>query len=121
MASFFSIGRRDYMIVGVEEDTDSKRHNGHYNLVLDHGVAYAPHLFRDAEGRLIQLGWADETAKQHIVKSQGWTGCLTRPRELYEISKPITDAGRSNDIWNINDQSGMMTTLGIRPAHKLWL
>lgn len=137
-ASFFSFGNHEYIIVGIEEDTDSTRHNGHFNLwmsgslelqdgkaifkirshgILDHGVAYAPHIFRDAEDRLIQLGWADESAKQHVVKSQGWAGCLTHPRELYEISKPFTDTGREN-IWRVDEKSGTMTTLGIRPASQ---
>lgn len=138
-ASFFSFGNHDYIIVGVEEDTGSTRHNGHFNLwmsgslvlqdkkpvfkirghgILDHGVAYAPHIFRDGENRLIQLGWADETVQQHVVKSQGWAGCLTHPRELYEISKPLTPLKEEN-IWRVDERLGMMTTLGIRPAPQV--
>ncbi|KAF8854825.1 Arabinanase/levansucrase/invertase [Acephala macrosclerotiorum] len=139
-ASFFAIGERHYIIVGVEEDEDSKLHNGHYlmwmsgNLalekgtpkfeiishgLLDHGVSYAAHIFRDVEGRLIQLGWADETAKKQIVMKQGWAGCLAHPRELYEISKPITTLERGFDIWNVDEELGIMTTLGIRPAPQV--
>ena len=139
-ASFFTLGQNDYMIVGVEEDFHSKRHNGHYNMwlcgkmilesgqpkfkitshgLLDHGVLYAAHIFRDAENRLLQLGWADETAKQNIVKNQGWAGCLTHPRELHQISKPITERAKDENIWDVDCETGMMTTLGIRPAPQL--
>ncbi len=121
--SFFSIQDRHYIIVGVEEDGSSHHHNQHYLLwlsgnlvlkdgkpkfeitshgILDHGLAYAAHIFRDEEGRLLQLAWADEAAKKELVSKQGWAGCLTHPRELYEISVP-----------------GMMPTLGIRPAPQL--
>jgi beta-fructofuranosidase len=96
-ASFFSIGSNDYLTLGVEENQDSSRHNCHYALwfcgslildngkpnfvikrhgLLDNGVSYAPHIFRDSKDRLIQLGWADETVKSHIVTRQGWAGCL---------------------------------------------
>ncbi|CZR55950.1 uncharacterized protein PAC_05838 [Phialocephala subalpina] len=139
-ASFFSIGEKHYIIVGVEEDEDSKRHNGHYlmwmsgNLVLesgapkfeitshgllDHGISYAAHIFRDAEGRLIQLGWADETAKKPIGTKQGWAGCLAHPRELYEILRPNTKLESGIDVWNVDEKSGTMTTLGIRPAPQV--
>lgn len=92
-ASFFIIGQTDYMIVGVEETEESKRHNGHsllwisgkfvlnkYNLptftihdhgMLDHGNSHAAHIFRDAENRLIKPGWADETARKPLVQAQG--------------------------------------------------
>ncbi|KAG8407799.1 hypothetical protein J3459_018345 [Metarhizium acridum] len=62
------MGETDYMIVGVEEAEESKRHNGHsllwmsgkfvlneHNLptfdirghgMLDHGVLYAAHIFK---------------------------------------------------------------------------
>jgi beta-fructofuranosidase len=130
-ASFFTLDQKDYMIVGVEEDVHSTRHNRHYNMwlcgkmvlengepkfkitshgLLDHGVLYAAHIFTDAENRLLQLGWADETAKRNVVKNQGWAGCLTHPRELYQISRSITEQAKD---------TGMMTTLGIRPAPQL--
>lgn len=139
-ASFFSIGDRHYIIIGVEEDSSSQSHNGHHliwlsgNLVLeqgrpkfvvtshgllDHGISYAAHIFRDSEGRLIQLGWADEAAKKKVVSSQGWAGCLPHPRELYEISRPIDRSVRNSDVWNIDECSGMMTTLGLRPAPQI--
>jgi len=139
-ANFFSIGQRDYIIVGVEEDEGSKHHNGHYlmwlsgrlvlkdNLpkfeitnhgFLDHGILYAAHTFRDSKGRLIQLGWADEAAKREVVNKQGWVGCLAHSRELFEISRPITKLDENSDMWNIDEESGMMTTLGIRPAPQL--
>jgi beta-fructofuranosidase len=139
-ASFFSIAQRDYIIVGVEEDEDSKRHNGHFLMwfsgrlvlkdylpkfeitshgVLDHGISYAAHIFRDTEGRLIQLGWADEAAKRQVVSKQGWAGCLTHPRELFEISRPATELGEESDMWNVDEGYGTMTTLGIRPAPQL--
>lgn len=139
-ASFFTLGQKDYLIVGVEEDVHSTRHSGHYNMwlcgqlamenglprfkitshgLLDHGVLYAAHIFRDADDRHIQLGWADETAQKHVVKKQGWAGCLTHPRELYQISKPITELAEGENIWDIDERTGMMTTLGIRPAPQL--
>ncbi|OBT67793.1 hypothetical protein VE03_03475 [Pseudogymnoascus sp. 23342-1-I1] len=139
-ASFFSINQRDYIIVGVEEDVTSKRHKQRYTLwlcgtlvietgcpkfeisshgLLDHGVLYAPHIFRDSEDRLLQLGWADETAQSYMVRKQGWAGCLTQPRELYEISRPAIDVVKTQHIWNIDEQSGNVTTLGIRPAPQL--
>jgi beta-fructofuranosidase len=138
--SFFTLGQKQYLIVGVEEDSHSTRHNGHYNMwlcgslelendlpkfrisshgLLDHGILYAAHIFRDAENRLLQLGWADETAQKHVVRKQGWSGCLTYPRELYQISKPITELEEKQDIWDIDRQTGTMTTLGIRPAPQL--
>jgi beta-fructofuranosidase len=139
-ASFFSIGRNDYLTLGVEESQDSTRHNCRYALwlcgsliqdngkpnfaikshgLLDNGISYAPHIFRDSEDRLIQLGWADETAKSHIVTRQGWAGCLAYPRELYEISRPICKVPKDDEIWTMDSASGRMTTLGIRPAPHL--
>jgi len=139
-ASFFSIRRRHYIIVGFEEDNTTQRHNGHYLMwlsgdfvlergkpkfvvkshgMLDHGISYAAHIFRDSEGRLLQLGWADESAKRKIISNQGWAGCLTHPRELYEISRSIDTSVQNRDVWNVDEASGIMTTLGIRPAPQL--
>ena len=139
-ASFFSIGEHHYIIVGIEDDDDSKRHNGHGLLwmcgdlvlkggepkfeirshgLLDHGVSYAAHIFRDEHGRILQLGWADENAPQNIVQEQGWAGCLVHPSELYEISRPIEKNRRDGHAWKIAEASGSMTTLGIRPAPQL--
>ena len=140
-ASFLTLNGHDYLIVGQEEDKDSPHHNGHCvlwfggNLVLregkphfeiknhgmlDHGVSYAAHVFRDAENRAIQLGWADETAKPQLVRSQGWAGCLAHPRELYEIIRPISSAqDESCNLWRRHENIGTMTTLGIRPAPQL--
>jgi beta-fructofuranosidase len=140
-ASFFHLGEKDYLILGVEEDVDSERHGARYtlwlsgNLVLrngkpqfeisghglvDHGISYAPHIFLDSESRLVQLGWADEAAKQHVVKDQGWAGCLVHPRELFEISRPIIDVAKGNDAWSVDQACGRMTTLGIRPAVQVF-
>jgi beta-fructofuranosidase len=139
-ASFFSIGSNDYLTLGVEEDQDSTKHNCRYALwlcgnlildngkpkfvikshgLLDHGISYAPHIVWDSENRLIQLGWADETAKSHIITRQGWAGCLAYPRELYEISRPICKVPKDDDIWTMVSTSGRMTTLGIRPAPQM--
>lgn len=103
-ASFFSIGERQYIVLGIEKDNTSQRHSTRYLLwlsgihliengrpifqirshgLLDHGIAYAAHVFRDADGNIIQLGWADEAAKRYVIERQGWAGCLTHPRELY--------------------------------------
>jgi beta-fructofuranosidase len=141
-ASFFSFGARHYIIVGVEEDHDSKQHCARYLLwisgdlvledskpkfkvkshgSLDYGVLYAAHIFRDSDDRILQLGWADETTKQHVISKQGWAGCLAHPRELYEMSRPITNTDGGSDIWNIDQPSGNMTTLGIRTAPQISL
>ncbi|KAG6294402.1 hypothetical protein E4U45_006378 [Claviceps purpurea] len=137
-ASFFTIGQTDYIIVGIEESEESTNHNAHYVLwmagefhldeknlptfkirgheVLDHGILYAAHLFRDESDRLLQLGWADESAKKHIVQDQGWAGCLGHPRELTQITRPIHPCARSWHEWTIDESTGTMSTLGIRPA-----
>lgn len=141
-ASFFSMGSSDYIIVGVEENEDSPRHCHRYVVwlsgklaleesgkprfhvqnhgLLDHGISYAPHIFRDAKNRLLQLGWADEAAREHVVKDQKWAGCLNHPRELFQLSRPIVPDLVSNyDEWIEDRASGRMTTLGIRPAPQL--
>jgi beta-fructofuranosidase len=139
-ASFFTLGKKDYLIAGVEEDLKSTRHSCRYNIwlcgklvmrngspkfeitshgLLDHGVLYAAHIFRDAEDRLLQLGWVGETAKQHVVRKQGWAGFLTHPRELHQISKPITQLSNDETVWDVDKKTGIMTTLGIRPATQL--
>ena len=136
-ASFFSFAEMQYIVFGIEEDHNGNHHNSRYLLwmsgrlvlqdgkprfqikshgMLDHGILYAAHIFRDSEGRTIQLGWADEDFKQHIMKEQGWAGCLALPRELYKISRPIVKGAKDQDAWNVDHSSGTMTTLGIRPA-----
>ncbi|KAH7327266.1 glycosyl hydrolase [Rhexocercosporidium sp. MPI-PUGE-AT-0058] len=139
-ASFFTIGERHYIIVGVEEDKSSKKHDCHSLLwlsgtlslengqprftimshgVLDNGIAYAAHIFRDAEGRILQLGWANEAANRQVVEKQGWAGCLTHPKELYEISVPVSQVEGDMDRWNVNESSKTMTTLGMRLAPQV--
>ncbi|GAO15126.1 hypothetical protein UVI_02029740 [Ustilaginoidea virens] len=141
-ASFFSVGDTDYLVVGVEETEGSKHHNGHYILwlggkfvldgataaprfridshsMLDHGILYAAHVFRDEENRLLQLGWADETAKKHVVQGQGWAGCLGLPRELVQVCRPLDARAASWPEWQVDDAAGTMTTLGVRPAPQL--
>jgi beta-fructofuranosidase len=140
-ASFFSMGGTDYIVVGIEEDEQSTHHNGHYILwvsgkfalnskglpvfrisghgKLDHGVLYAAHIFKDAHGRLVQLGWADETANEQAVHDQGWAGCLAHPREMFQIVKPLEQCADSWPEWQLDKESGTMTTLGIRPAPQV--
>lgn len=139
-ASFFSFEDTEYIIVGIEEEDDTLHHNGHSLMwmsgrlllrcgkpvfevlahgILDHGILYAAHIFRDAQGRLLQLGWADESASTFVVTSQGWSGCIGLPRELYHITEPATDAGRKSDEWAVDERSGLMSTLGIRPAQQV--
>ena len=139
-ASFFTIGERHYIVVGVEEDVRSERHDRHYLLwlsgtlsfhdgkakfnitshgLLDYGISYAAHIFRDSEDRILQLGWANEAAKRNVVCTQGWAGCLHHPRELIEISRPIDELARDNHLWNIDESTGSMTTLGHRPAPQV--
>jgi beta-fructofuranosidase len=139
-ASFFTVGETDYILVGVEETEESTRHSGHCLLwlsgrfvleqglprfridahgLLDGGVLYAAHIFRDAEDRLIQLGWADETAKKQVVREQGWAVCLGHPREIFEIVRPLDQAAESWPEWQVDGVSGTMKTLGIRPAPQV--
>ncbi|PVH77647.1 glycoside hydrolase family 32 protein [Cadophora sp. DSE1049] len=139
-ASFFTIGERHYIVIGVEEDKTSKKHDCHallwlsgtlrlengkpkFNITshgqLDHGIAYAAHIFRDAEGRILQLGWANEAANREVVEKQGWAGFLTHPKELYEISVPISRIEGDMDRWTIDENSGAMTTLGMRLAPQV--
>jgi beta-fructofuranosidase len=139
-ASFFTIGQRHYIIVGVEEDADSERYNKRYLLwlsgtltleggkpkfnitsqgLLDHGISYAAHIFRDSEDRILQLGWADETARPDVVRDQGWAGCLPHPRELYEVSRSIDELATDNDAWIIDESTGLMSTLGLHPAPQV--
>ncbi len=87
--------------------------------LVDHGISYAPHLFRDSEDCLLQLGWADEASRDHVRKAQGWAGCMTQPKELFEISKPITEEGRKSYIWRIDESSSTMITLGMCPAPQI--
>ncbi|KAH8750447.1 glycosyl hydrolase [Hyaloscypha finlandica] len=138
-ASFFSIGERQYIVLGIEEDNTSQRHSTRYLLwlsgilliengrpifqirshgLLDHGIAYAAHVFRDADGKITQLGWADEAAKRRVVERQGWAGCLTHPRELYEISRPVANLKDDRDRWDVDEALGTMT-LGIRLAPQV--
>jgi beta-fructofuranosidase len=139
-ASFFSFGERQYIVVGVEEGHNSEHHDSRYLLwmsgnlvleagmpkfnikshgVLDHGISYAAHIFRDSEGRLLQLGWINENVEKHVIADQNWAGCLSHPRELYEISRPVSGIRGGGDIWDIDETSGTMTTLGIRPAPQV--
>ncbi|KAK2596616.1 hypothetical protein QQS21_006292 [Conoideocrella luteorostrata] len=140
-ASFFTMGQTDYIIIGVEETEESTHHNGHYVLwlsgkfvlndrglptfrieshnMLDHGILYAAHLFRDSQNRLLQLGWADEAAKKHVVQGQGWAGCLGHPRELTEVVRPLDSHAASWPEWHVDEVSGTMSTLGIRPAPQV--
>ncbi|UNI23891.1 Beta-fructofuranosidase [Purpureocillium takamizusanense] len=140
--TFATVGGSDYIILGVEEDVTNRRHNCHYEAwlggkvtlaedgtpkfvitnhgLLDHGVLYAAHLFRGEGGRLLQLGWADETASPAVVKAQGWAGCMSHPRELFEITRPVVDGEcRSTVEWEVDEARGLMTTLGIRPAEEV--
>ncbi|KAG5984641.1 hypothetical protein E4U55_003862 [Claviceps digitariae] len=140
-ASFFTVDETDYIVVGMEESEESTCHNAHYVLwlagafslneqglpafhiqshgVLDHGILYAAHLFRDEHDRLLQLGWADESAKKHIVQGQGWAGCLGHPRELTQVKRPVVSGAPSWPEWKVDETSGTMTTLGIRPAPQV--
>ncbi|KAL2207650.1 Arabinanase/levansucrase/invertase [Sarocladium strictum] len=139
-ASFFTFGGREYLIVGVEEEDTTRCHNGHCLLwlsgnlilengkprfqieghgVLDHGILYAAHIFRDAQGRLLQLGWADEAAKPSTLSTQGWAGCLGHPRELFEVTRSISEKCRDLDEWVVDEEKGTMTTLGVRPAPQV--
>jgi beta-fructofuranosidase len=87
--------------------------------MLDCGILYAIHIFRGSQDRLLQLGWADEAANPRVVKQQGWAGCLAHPRELFEVSRPISDVSSEDDAWIVDKEAGTMTTLGIRPAPQV--
>lgn len=140
-ASFFSMGETDYIVVGIEEGEGNSHHNGHYNLwmsgkfvlnkaglpvflisgygQLDHGVLYAAHIFKDAQNRLVQVGWADETANKFLVHEQGWAGCLAHPREIFKIVRPLQQCAVTWPEWQLDKMAGTMTTLGIRPTPQV--
>jgi beta-fructofuranosidase len=142
-ASFFTIKNKDYLIFGME---GLPCRNGNYSARstvwmsgiptfddsgtpyfrilsvgrLDNGSLYAPHIFRGAaEGELLQLGWIDED-ENIDTKNQGWAGCLTVPRQLYEIRLPVPISPLSKGHqWEVDVTEKEMTTLGITPANRL--
>ena len=158
-ASFFTLGGKDFILCGVETAPGATRHSSsnhadRYTLwmsgrlrldanskpifvpeshgTLDHGMFYAPHVFRGAKNELLLSGWADEdlpfnseydlNKSEGILEQQGWAGCLALPRELYIQAQPIveTEFGMSDrHSWVRDEPSGMMTTLGVRPACHL--
>ncbi|KAH6657201.1 glycosyl hydrolase [Truncatella angustata] len=140
-ASFFTLDSQDYILLGVEENESSIRHRCRYTLwlsgslilddgkpqfiinshgVIDHGISYAPHIFRDKSNRVLQLGWADECANQHIVKDQGWAGCLTYPREMFKCVKSLDlEVARKCSEWTIDQDNQTMSSLGIRLAQQI--
>lgn len=67
---------------------------------LDHGdaVFYAPQSFCDEQGRRIQFGWLREQRSEADLRTQGWAGVMSLPRELF-----LTQDGR----------------LGVRPAAEV--
>lgn len=139
-SSFFTLNGKDYILLGVEGDVYSSRYLNRYTMwicgtmavndqfkprfhvhshgLIDHGILYAPHIFRDQDNNLLQLGWADEdVTDQSFVAKQGWAGCVTLPRELFEITAPMPSSGRVPDNrWQLSSPASTMTTLGIRPA-----
>jgi beta-fructofuranosidase len=65
------------------------------------------------------LGWIDEDENIE-TKNQGWAGCLTVPRQLYEIRLPIPILPLSKwHLWEVDVAGKEMTTLGIAPANRL--
>ncbi|CAK7232659.1 hypothetical protein SCUCBS95973_008333 [Sporothrix curviconia] len=97
-ASFFTLGTTDYIIVGAEESNTSTRHNGHYLLWLSGTL-----VLRDGKPRF-------EVISHGVLDS----GLL----ELFQLSRPIEDVGSSQQ-WTVDEPSGQMTTLGIRPAPQV--
>ena len=146
--SFFSLNDRDYIIAGVElEPSLTTRHSTRYTLwmggslyldskglpafaptshgALDHGIFYGPHLFRGSRNEVLLSGWADEDldAFPAVKTAQGWAGCITLPRELFTLSRPLPSEGAPEPVdthlWTRDEASGTMTTLGVRPARQL--
>jgi beta-fructofuranosidase len=142
-ASFFTLAGKAYILAGVEAHPNhTDRHSARYTLwmcgrlqldshgrpvfvpeshgTLDHGILYAPHIFRGARGELLLSGWADEDDEELGIK-QGWAGCVTLPRELFVLERPLREAnGNADDhVWARDKATGTMTTLGVRPAHHL--
>lgn len=139
-ASFFTLEGTDYIIVGVEEEDTTLHHNGHHLVwmsgsislqsgrprfevsshgSLDHGVLYAAHIFRDAQDKIVQFGWADETCSAIAARDQGWAGCIGLPRELHHVTSPATASGLEYDAWTEDTKTGLMSTLGVRPARQV--
>jgi beta-fructofuranosidase len=68
---------------------------------------------------LYNLGGRMKRQSLISVTRQGWAGCLTYPRGLYEISRPICKVPKDDDIWTMDSTAGRMTTLGTRPAPQM--
>lgn len=52
---------------------------------LDHGHDfYAPQSFVAKDGRRIMMGWMDMWDSPMPSQNEGWAGCFTLPRELFE-------------------------------------
>jgi len=142
-ASFLTLAGKPYILVGVEAHPNhTDRHSARYTLwmsgrlrldsrgrpvfvpeshgTLDHGILYAPHIFGGARGELLLSGWADED-DDGLGKTQGWAGCVTLPRELFVLERPLREADDNADdhVWARDKATGTMTTLGVRPAHHL--
>ena len=48
-----------------------------------HEGYYAPQSFRDENGRQLILGWVTERSRGTWQGIQGWSGCVSLPREIY--------------------------------------
>ncbi|OBT64220.1 hypothetical protein VE03_06842 [Pseudogymnoascus sp. 23342-1-I1] len=139
--SFFTLNGNEYIITAVEPGTAPRYvlwMCGALSLspagtptftplahgALDHGILYGPHVFRGAKNELLLSGWADEDldAEPALTTTQGWSGCLTLPRELFTLSRPLAPADPDAvdaHLWTRDAASGTMTTLGVRPARQL--
>ncbi|KAL5349025.1 hypothetical protein ACLOAV_006451 [Pseudogymnoascus australis] len=139
--AFFTLNGREYIITAVEPGSATRYvlwMCGTLSLTpagtptftplshgaLDHGIYYGPHVFRGAKNEVLLSGWADEDldASPALKTTQGWSGCLTLPRELFTLSRPLTSADPDAvdaHLWARDEVSGTMTTLGVRPARQL--
>ncbi|OBT45074.1 hypothetical protein VE00_05173 [Pseudogymnoascus sp. WSF 3629] len=138
--SFFTLNGKEYIITAVEENSSryvlwmcgalSLTPNGKPTFTplshgaVDHGIYYGPHVFRGAKNEVMLSGWADEDldASPALKTTQGWSGCLTLPRELFTLTRPLTPADPETvdtHLWTRDEELGTMTTLGVRPARQL--
>jgi beta-fructofuranosidase len=96
---------------------------------LDHGCLYAANSFFDpVSGKQIYWGWiGEDDLCNDLIHAQGWSGCLSLPRELrIQTLRHVirSSASKLEDITNIEreqDQFGTFTlrTLASKPVQRV--
>ncbi|OBT55269.1 hypothetical protein VE04_05189 [Pseudogymnoascus sp. 24MN13] len=138
--SFFTLNGKEYIITAVEENSSryvlwmcgalSLTPNGKPTFTslprgaVGDGLRHGPQVVHGAQNEVMLSGWADEDldASPALKITQGWSGCLTLPRELFTLTRPLVPAdhvpGEAHP-WTRDEELGIMTTLGVRPARQL--